>query len=208
MRWSAIAVLMLVSACDTDRPAPTTNAPSASSTATSAAPASAATATPDTNIAYARSLIGKFGPALKQELMQGMSAGGAVNAVDVCSEKAPNIANTIDVQAGWTIGRTSLKLRNPKNAPDAWEQKMLAKLESDKASGTPVAELEVSETVDGEFRYLKAIGTEAMCLTCHGSDLPTDLTAALDAKYPKDAARGYGVGDIRGAFTIRRQVKP
>ncbi len=222
MRRPSLALLLVASlGCDaasegpaaaTGQPAAATapkssasGAPSAAGTAAVAPSAAAAPSatTVEANVSYARSLVGQFGPALKQELMQGMSAGGPTNAITVCSEKAPTIAASLEVKQGWSIRRTSLKARNPKNAPDAWERKMLEKLEAQKAEGTPVGDLEISELVDGEFRYLKAIGTDALCLNCHGAELASDVVKALDALYPEDTARGYAVGDIRGAFTIR-----
>lgn len=189
-----------LAACD-EKPAPPRTA-SATAVASSAPTAAAV----DPNVAYARSLIGAFGPALKKELMQAMSAGGPTNAITVCSEKAPKIAEGLAVKEGWSIRRTSLKLRNPENAPDAWEKATLEQLERDKAKGKPLAELEISEVKDGEFRYMKAIGTDAMCLTCHGAELPQEVTSLLAEKYPDDAARGFSAGDIRGAFSIKKKL--
>ena len=55
-------------------------------------------------------------------------------------------------------------------------------------------------------RDRKAIPTAAMCLTCHGSDLASDVEGKLDELYPKDAARGFSVGDLRGAFTLNKAL--
>ena len=41
-----------------------------------------------------------------------------------------------------------------------------------------------------------------VCTTCHGASVAPDIAAQLDALYPEDRARGYAVGDIRGAFTV------
>ena len=46
------------------------------------------------------------------------------------------------------------------------------------------------------------------CLACHGpreSQSP-ELRTALERDYPHDAATGYAVGELRGAFTLQRQV--
>ena len=58
--------------------------------------------------------------------------------------------------------------------------------------------------VDGRrvFRYMKAIGTQPVCTACHGAAIAPGVAAALDDLYPEDRARGFGVGDIRGAFSI------
>lgn len=49
-----------------------------------------------------------------------MADGGPAQAVEACQSLAPSIAAQHS-QAPWTVGRTALKLRNPDNAPDAWE---------------------------------------------------------------------------------------
>lgn len=49
------------------------------------------------------------------------------------------------------------------------------------------------------------IVTNAMCLQCHGSnpgDISADTAAALDALYPLDQARGYGLDELRGIFVV------
>ena len=45
---------------------------------------------------------------------------------------------------------------------------------------------------------LRPIGTAPLCLTCHGPALAPEVREALAAKYPKDAARGFREGDLRG----------
>lgn len=57
------------------------------------------------------------------------------------------------------------------------------------------------ETEDG-FRYMKAIPTKGLCLTCHGEALTEPVKATLAELYPEDKATGFKVGDIRGAFSI------
>ena len=61
---------------------------------------------------------------------------------------------------------------------------------------------------DGQrtFRYMKAIGTQPVCTVCHGTSIAPEVTARLDALYPEDRARGFAVGDIRGAFSITQPV--
>jgi len=62
-----------------------------------------------------------------------------------------------------TIGRTSLKLRQPKNAPDAWELEQLQRFEQRKAAGENPAAIEIGGYVASGgkklFRYMKAIPT-------------------------------------------------
>jgi hypothetical protein len=152
----------------------------------------------------------EFMQTLKQELQAGMQDGGPVNAISVCNLSAPAIANTYSVRNGWDVGRTSLKLRNPANAPDAWERSVLESFEERKAAGENPAKIEHYEVVsqDGvrELRYMKAIPTAELCLVCHGENIDTVTQARLDTLYPEDQARGYKAGDIRGAFSISQPL--
>jgi hypothetical protein len=57
------------------------------------------------------------------------------------------------------------------------------------------------------FRWMKAIPTAKVCLNCHGGDtVAAPVEAKLKELYPTDQARGYSVGDIRGAFTITQPM--
>ncbi len=148
----------------------------------------------------------EFMRALKGELMRAMKAGGPVEAIPVCRERAPQIARAFSERTGWQVGRTSLRWRNPANAPDVWERRVLERFEARRRAGTPVSRLEHYEVVvqDGRrvFRWMKAIPTGAPCLTCHGERIAPEVAGLLDRLYPGDRARGFEVGDIRGAFTI------
>lgn len=157
-------------------------------------------------IAASREAIESFAGALQEQLKSAMAAGGPTAAIEVCNIAAPEIAATASEERGWRIRRTSLKLRNPANAPDAWELAVLRDFEARKAAGEDPAMLDRTgfEVVDGKrsFRYMKAIGTQPVCTLCHGAAIAPEVAAALDALYPEDRARGFAVGDIRGAFSI------
>jgi len=158
----------------------------------------------------ARALIQQFASSLQAELVSAMKAGGPTNAIAVCQEKAPAIANSLSDSSPWEIGRTSLKTRNAANAPDAWETRTLKQFEARKAAGNPVQGMSYAEVVktDGgkAYRYMLAIPTQEICLACHGSNIDPGLAATIDAAYPDDQARGYAAGDIRGAFTLTKPL--
>lgn len=151
-----------------------------------------------------------FAGSLKAELKAAMKSGGAVKAIAVCNEKAPTIADEQSARHGLTIRRTSLRPRNGENVPDAWERSVLEDFEQRRAAGDDPAALIRYEVVEAdglrEFRFMKAIPTAEVCLACHGNDIAPDVTARLDALYPDDRARGFAVGDLRGAFTVRQPM--
>ena len=63
-----------------------------------------------------------------------------------------------------------------------------------------------AEIVDGRFRFMKAQGVEGVCLNCHAAEIKPEVEAALKQKYPDDRARGYTLGQIRGAFSLTRDL--
>jgi hypothetical protein len=157
-----------------------------------------------------RKTVKEFMQTLKKELQTSMQQGGPVNAVSVCNLIAPGIANTYSVRNGWEVGRTSLKLRNPNNAPDAWERSVLEAFEERKLAGEDPAQMEFYEVVrvdgDKQLRYMKAIPTSRPCLACHGESPDSIVKTRLEKLYPYDQALGYRQGDIRGAFTITQPL--
>ena len=161
-------------------------------------------------VAASRATAKEFMQTLKQELQGGMQDGGPVNAISVCNLSAPAIANTYSVSRGWDVGRTSLKVRNPANAPDAWERSVLESFEERKGAGEDPAKMEHYEVVsqDGvkELRYMKAIPTAQLCLACHGENVDSITRTRLEKLYPDDQALGYKAGDIRGAFSISQPL--
>lgn len=159
----------------------------------------------------AHAIVQQFATTLKGELQQAMKSGGPANAVGVCKEQAPAIAASLAEQTGWEVGRTSLKPRNAAlNAPDAWEQHVMKQFEDRKAAGQPVAGMTYAEVVQsdsgGTYRYMQAIPTAEVCLACHGSNIEPGLAESIDQAYPDDQARGFAVGDIRGAFTLSKPL--
>ena len=154
-----------------------------------------------------RAVVKEFMVELKGNLKAALKSGGPLEAIEVCNTKAQAVAEMQSKKHSWQVGRTSLKTRNPNNAPDAWERSVLEGFDTRKAAGEDPKKMEHYEvvTMNGKqfFRYMKAIPTaEKPCLVCHGSKIPPKVAESLDRHYPYDQARGYKAGDIRGAFTI------
>ena len=157
-----------------------------------------------------RATVKQMATKMQGAMKGAMKSGGPIKAIDVCRVKAPKMAAMISKEKGWDIGRTSLKVRNPGNRPDAWELKVLQDFEKRKQNGGDTSKMEYTEVVTEAgskyFRYMKAIPTAAPCLTCHASKIDKKLEARINSLYPEDKARGFKVGDIRGAFTIKQPL--
>jgi len=151
-------------------------------------------------------IVKKFGGSLKPELKKAIQSGGPAHAISVCSEKAPSIAKRLSSESGWMVKRVSLKARNQSAVPDSWEQKVLQQFDQRQANGESAAKMAYAEIVEGRFRFMKAQGVEAVCMNCHAAELKPEVEAALKENYPEDRARGYELGQIRGAFSLSRDL--
>jgi hypothetical protein len=161
-------------------------------------------------VAEARGVAASIPPKLLAVLKAEIDQGGFEQAITTCNEKAPQMAKAASEQTGWQVRRVSLKQRNPKAVPDAWEAATLADFDRRAAAGESPMTLERAEQVTMEgrptYRYMRALPVQELCLGCHGprESLKPTVAARLNALYPADQGVGYAVGQIRGAMTIRR----
>ncbi len=174
-------------------------------------PTPSAAAEASTDLTTARQIVKRFAGELKGELKKAVGEEGFEHAIGVCKDAAPRIAATLSAETGWRVGRTALRLRNPANAPDSVESAVLNEFLERAAAGEPLAKMETAlEQIGAEarkdFRYMKAIPTGELCLTCHGSDIDPKLAARIRAAYPKDQATGFKLGELRGAFTLAKPL--
>ena len=160
----------------------------------------------------ARGVSSAIPPKLLSVLDEEIKKGGPEGAIGVCRDKAPAMAKAASEKSGWAIRRVSLKNRNPKAVPDAWEEAVLKDFDKRAAAGEKPTGLEKGEvvTMDGKqvYRYMKALPTQDLCLNCHGT--PDRISPAVQAKlkelYPADKAVGYHAAEIRGAITIKKPL--
>lgn len=159
-----------------------------------------------------RAAVQELQAALSKELRAAFESGGPAQGIEICSRRAMTISADISKKHGWDVGRTSLRVRNPANVPDAWEEKVLRDFEKRKAAGEDPARLEYAEIVNqsgkSTFRYMKAIviPAGAPCLACHGRELDASVAGKLRERYPNDRATGFREGDLRGAFSVSQPL--
>jgi Protein of unknown function (DUF3365) len=155
----------------------------------------------------ASALAAEFIGRLKPQLKQAMEAGGPVNAIDVCSEQAPIIADALSAESGWLVRRVSLNARNASRAlPDSWERAVLVEFDRRQANGESPANIKYSEASNSSYRYMQAQGTQGLCLVCHGQQIAPEVQQTLDQYYPDDTATGYSLGQIRGAISLAKTL--
>lgn len=166
-------------------------------------------------LAEAREAVTALMQQLGQAMQQAMASGGPAAAIEVCRDRAPALTSELSRRHGWRITRVGTRVRNPLlGTPDAWEQQVLADFEARRQAGEPLKTMAfhavVEEPAGPQFRYMKAIGVQPLCLTCHGDPaaIPEPVRAVLAREYPHDAATGYRAGDLRGAFSVKRAMQP
>lgn len=143
--------------------------------------------------------------SLTATLKQGIQTNGHAASVQLCNLQAPAITKSVSTE-GWTLSRTSLKLRNPANAPEGWVEQVMQDFEQRKSNGEMAKDIAHTEVRDGKFYLVKAIPTKAGCLACHGSNIVPDVKVRLTELYPNDKGTGFNVGDIRGVFVAKKTL--
>lgn len=151
-----------------------------------------------------------FMSGLKSVLIENMKEGGALQAVNVCSDTAADLAVKYSEAENVVVKRVSNKNRNDNNFPDVYEQKALSDFEKLLAEGRLNSETSKIEKViiNGKYvvKYFKPIIVSAPCLNCHGteSQISEKVAQVLKQKYPNDKATGYKIGDMRGAVSVSK----
>ncbi len=145
--------------------------------------------------AAAKVLMERLGAQLKGAI----ESGGPVAAITVCQQVAIPLTTSAGAAfEGVTVKRTTLKPRNPANAPDEHDRAVLEAMAA-QSPPQPVIRWE-----DGVAHFYRPLLTQEVCLKCHGdpATFPKELTEALAFAYPADAATGYALGDLRGAIRV------
>lgn len=143
---------------------------------------------------------------LGKNMKANMKSGGVMNALNFCSQEAFTLTDKVNTQLekGVEVKRISLKYRNPANAPQGNEIKILNSFENLKNENVILPKFLVEYVDASTYKYYQPIVIDnAVCLKCHGnvSENP-ELQKAIAEKYPMDKATGYKMNDVRGAVVV------
>lgn len=154
--------------------------------------------------------INQLANTLVREVTAALAKSGAEGAVDICHLKSvPMVKGTVAGLPRITaMKRTSVRLRNPANTPDAADEQVLGFIRQEMENGENPPALLVQRVENPpaapEWRVYKPLGIMPKCLACHGN--PAEQSAALRAKlsalYPADQATGYKAGEWRGLMRV------
>ena len=104
--------------------------------------------------------------------------------------------------------RTSLMIRDPKNAPDAADAAALELIHKQLMDGERPDSMIVQRVERPnkpvEWRVYRPIATSKSCLMCHGDTekFSPEVKAALDHLYPQDKAVDYQAQEFRGVLRV------
>jgi Protein of unknown function (DUF3365) len=167
--------------------------------------AGTAVAPDDPALARAQRVAAALTSELFGRLQRELATGGPAKAIAVCSRDAPAIAANLS-RDGLTVRRVGTRVRNPANAPDAFEAAVLARWQETIARGGAPQEEAVWVTAGATrtLRLMRPIMTGSLCLPCHGDParFVRDVRAELAKRYPYDRATGYREGELRGAVSV------
>lgn len=142
--------------------------------------------------------------ALSRNLKKAMGEGGVKNAVKFCNVQESVIVDSLSKHYDVSIKRTSHKLRNEKNKPNASEQEMIDYyLNASKTTEDLFPE--VKRNTDNTVSFYAPIHLQPLCVTCHGTVgktvSETDYKSIL-ALYPNDKAVDFDIDEFRGIWSI------
>jgi hypothetical protein len=152
----------------------------------------------------------RLGGTLRERLQGALATTTPAGATAVCADEAQRLTAEIADELGLKVGRASLRLRSPANAPTPWVDAWLRAADGAPASAAaPLRRITDSEA-GPVARVILPIAIEPPCLSCHGPEenIDRDVKAHLAARYPGDAATGYDVGQLRGALWAEALVDP
>ncbi len=129
------------------------------------------------------------------------------DVVNFCSDEAMKITQSLTeiLPDGVSISRTSLKTRNKENNPTQKEMEILQTFQDEINRGESLKKSYLLENENNFYIYYKPLVIKKECLVCHGgsSDIKPVTAQKIDKLYPKDEAKGYKEGDLRGMIVVK-----
>jgi hypothetical protein len=122
---------------------------------------------------------------------KGLGFKGMITAI-FARKLAKEFTERMDGEMSFKFTTSHKLLRSKANKADDWEQNVMANI-LDKTAGKNSKAY--AEVIDGQFRWMKPVYHEPVCMSCHGGPKgERDITGTV-----KEGAK---VGDLSGAFSI------
>jgi hypothetical protein len=163
-------------------------------------------------LSEARRLADELGDKLRGLLFQELQRGGPASAARVCSELAHEITREFNRDTGRNARRVSLRVRNPRNVPDDYERRVLARMDGEILQKRLASEYVdvVTDQKRTVLRYMRPLIVAPVCILCHGptETMAEEVKRIIAERYPADRATGFREGDLRGAISVKILLKP
>lgn len=156
----------------------------------------------------AKSLVIELKRSLLQNLSREISKNGTESAIPFCHTNVKSIAKDAAKEKikKYEFGRTSHKIRNEKNSPEAWLLPYLEKFQGSFFDQTKVNEYPIiGQLPNGKRFYAEPLFVNAQCLQCHGENLAKNVQEKIQVFYPKDKAIGFKLNEFRGLIWVKEK---
>jgi len=147
--------------------------------------------------------------ALSSELKSAIQEGGISYALNFCNTAALPVTDSLAKKYNVDIKRVSLRNRNPLNKADAFETSLIETFSKLGTADLSQVNMVVRDA-EGYAVYAQPIIINDMCLQCHGNtkkDIDPENFALIRKLYPQGEAVDYKVGDLRGIWYVKFNVK-
>ncbi|HRG55235.1 MAG TPA: DUF3365 domain-containing protein [Lacunisphaera sp.] len=158
---------------------------------------------------YGFKTIERIGGMMISEVNQELATREIAQAVGIMHLKSLELPKPVAGKPTVTaIKRTSLMLRDPRNAPDAADAAALDKIHTQLMADESPDKMLVQKVERAgqpvEWRVYRPIAASQSCLACHGdpATFRPGVKAALDLLYPEDKAVEYGAKEWRGVIRV------
>jgi hypothetical protein len=163
----------------------------------------------EADIQAARKAAVSFDIRMKREITDRLERGEDPVAVYLAyADNVPGWGVEISNAGKIDFSRTAITVRNPANAPDAWEARQMELFNLLADGGQDPEAFEVAEIVqegnEKVFRWMRPTVMGEACMTCHGEAVNQRIKLLLGQEYPLDDALGYSEGQLGGAYSVRK----
>lgn len=154
----------------------------------------------------AKSLAHDLKSSLMKNLSENIAKDVPVKAISFCHVNVKPIAKSAAKERAlkFDFGRTSHKIRNEANAPQAWADVYLKEFQGT-FKGDVKKEFIIHKLENSKRVYLEPLYVQAQCLTCHGEKVAPEIRNKLAEIYPNDKATGFKLGEFRGFIWIKEK---
>jgi Protein of unknown function (DUF3365) len=151
-------------------------------------------------ISRADLVVAEMQGAVLRELTDALAHRSPAGAISFCHLDATAIIQRVGMAEGIAAGRTSDRVRNPKNAPKSWAAPLVKAHAGQAARSVEGFAVDLGDKVG----VLRPIVEQPMCAGCHGPVERFDpgVAVVLQNRYPEDRALGFRDGEIRGWFWV------